>query len=126
MTDETEKTTQSRPVEPMQVTIIGTGDGSRLPTGTEAKTEGEHQPNVVMNVVTPIMAMLVRGTKAFMVSWLGIMPVAGMTGIIPFTTFWDLTIKAAGLSVGVGVMASGNMFLEILTKLDQKFPTWTK
>jgi hypothetical protein len=123
MTDE--KTTQSRTVEPVTVTVIGTGDGSRLSSGTQATTPGAHMPNVVIQVVTPIAMMLVKGTKAFMVSWLAIMPVAGVTGIIPVHSFLELAAKAAGLSIGVGILAVGNAFVEILTKLDQKFPSWT-
>ncbi len=119
------KVTLSRPVEPVTVVVTGTGDGSKLPTGTVATTAGVHQPNVVIKVITPIAMMLVRASKAFMISWLAIMPAAGATGIIPSHDFWDLAMKAAGLSVGVAVVAAGNALLEILTKLDQRFPSWT-
>lgn len=119
------KTTVSRPVTPAVVTMIGTGDGSKLPTGTIARTDGEHQPNVIINVVTPIAMILLRGTKAFMVSFVGVVGVGGPTGIIPAHSFWELAMKAASLSVGVGVLAGANALVEVLTKLDQKFPSWT-
>lgn len=119
------KTTQSRPVVPMQVTVIGTGDGSRLPSGTIATTEGEHQPNVVIKVVTPILMILLRGTKAFVVSIVAILPVGGATGLIPAHDFFDLLWKSAILSTGVGITAALNALIEVLSKLDQKFPTWT-
>ena len=119
------KTTQSRPVDPVTVTVMGTSDAGKLATGMVARTDGVHQPNVIIKVITPIGMMLVRGTKAFMVSWLAIMPVAGVTGIIPVHSFLELAAKAGGLSVGVGLLAVGNAFVEVLTKLDQKFPSWT-
>ena len=125
-TDATDhKATQSRPVNPVTVTVVSTSDAGKLETGMVARTEGPHQPNVIIKVITPIAMMLVRGAKAFLVSFLAIMPVAGVTGIITAQTFWGLAAKAAGLSVGVGILAIGNALLEVLTKLDQKFPSWT-
>ncbi len=119
------KTTASRPVNPVVVTVIGTGDAGRLPTGTVARTDGVHQPNVITTVVTPLLLLLLRGSKAFMVSFVGVIGVGGPTGIIPAHSFWDLALKAASLSVGVGFMAVANALVEVLTKLDQKFPSWT-
>ncbi len=119
------KVTESRPVPPTVVTLIGTGDSSKLEKGTIAVTDGWHQPNVIINVVTPLAMMLVRGLKAFLVSFLALMPAGAATGIIPAHNFGDLALKAASLSVGVGVLAFGNALLEVLTKLDQKFPSWT-
>lgn len=119
------KTTASRPAVAVVVTMVGTGDGSKMQTGTVAVTKGEHEPNVIVKVVTPVAMIFVRGLKAFMVSFVAILPVAGASGIIPFHGFVDLMIKAASLSFGVGVVAAGNALVEVLTKLDQKFPSWT-
>jgi hypothetical protein len=120
-----DKTTLSRPVEPLQVTVLDTGDGSKLATGDIATTPGLHLPNVVIKVVTPIGMILVRAAKGFMVSFMSLITAGPATGIISFTDANNLIEKCAVLSIVAGVVAGGWAFLEVLTKLDQKLPTWT-
>lgn len=71
------KTTASRPVEPVRVTVIGTGDGSRLEPGMVATTEGEHQPNLVIaQVIPPFIAILVGSGHLFFVTLVGLLSAA--------------------------------------------------
>ncbi len=123
--DDGEKVTESRPVKPVVVTIIGNGDASRLPTGTVAVTDGAHLPNMIATVLSPIGFMLMRGAKAFVVSFTTLMPAAGVTGVIPASDWWHLALKTSSLCVCVGVMAMAFAAAEVLTKLDQKWPSWT-
>lgn len=55
-----EKTTESRSVDPVVVTVITTGDASRLPSTTEAKTEGAHMPDFIVQAFSPTRALAVR------------------------------------------------------------------
>ncbi|MES2341707.1 MAG: hypothetical protein V4597_08515 [Pseudomonadota bacterium] len=74
MTDEA-KTTESRPVEPIKVTVIGTGDASRLETGTKAQTAGAHMPDFVTVVIPPLAAVAVRFMYLFFFTLSGFLTV---------------------------------------------------
>ncbi len=54
-------------IAPVVVTMVGTGDGggSPLTSGTQAKTP-DHQPDLVVNVVTPALAIAVRFVNLFL------------------------------------------------------------
>lgn len=125
MPDLEEKSTLSRPIEPMVVTMLGTGDG-RLPTGTEAATPGANQPNVIIKVVTPIIMILVRAAKGFMTTFMTLITAGPTTGIISFTDIGNLVAKCTVLSTVAAVIAGGWALTEVLTSLDQKFPSLAK
>lgn len=119
------KTTESRPVEPVVVAVIGTGDGAKLATGEVAITQGQHLPNVIINVVSPIGAVLIRFANTFLTTLLGLILGALASNIIPASDFLHLIIKCAGLSIagaGVGLIKD---CITILGKLEQKFPLLT-
>lgn len=123
MTDDVK--TEVLPIEPTIVRVIGggTGDGGApLTTGTVGRTP-DHQPNIITAVVTPLMFICVRSLKAFVISLSGLLPVAGPTGVIPSHDFMDLFTKCVSLSVGIGITAGVVALGEVLSKLDQKFPT---
>lgn len=114
---------KTMPMEPLIVTMVGTGDGGApMPQHTTAVTASDHLPNVVVQVVTPIMFILVRAAKAFVISLGGLLPAAGVSGVIPVRDFEELFVKCVSLSVGVGIVAGIAALGEVLTKLDQKFP----
>jgi len=122
---EPEKTTLRRPVEPIQVAVIGTGDGKRLPSGTEATTEGQHQPNLVVQVVTPMLAIAIRFVNTFLTALLGILMGAMASNVIEASDFLHLVYKCAGLSVagaGVGLIKD---LITVFGKLEQKNPLLT-
>lgn len=124
MTDET-KTTISRPVEPVQVAVIGTGDGAHLPTGTEAITPGPNQPNVVVNVVTPLFAIFVRFMNVFLPVFLGVLTGAMATDVIPANDFLHLALRCASLSVAGASVSALKDIITIFARLEQKYPLLT-
>ena len=82
-----------------------------------AKSGASGRPRRLLVVANPYPPMASAGTTR-VVRFLRHLPEHG----------WEPTVlaaKAAGLSVGVGILAIGNALLEVLTKLDQKFPSWT-
>ncbi len=120
-----DKTTESRPVEPIQVTVIGTGDGSKLPSGTVAVTPGAHQPDVVTVVVKPVMALAVRFINNYLTMLVGTITAGMGTNIIPFTDFMDLFRKACLLSLVPAVVALLKDLVTIFGRLEQKNPLLT-
>jgi len=113
-------------VLPMPVTVIGTGDGRVKPLdGVVATTPGAHTPNLLVNIVTPMMAIVVRFINAYLTTLVGLVA-AGMTSnIIPATDFGHLVIECAKLSLagaGLGLMKD---CLTIFSGLERKFPLGT-
>jgi hypothetical protein len=117
-----DKVTESRPVEPVTVSVISTGDNSRLPTGTEAETPGAHQPNLVVQVVGPLMAISIRFVNVFLTSLLGILTGAMATDVIQADDFMHLLYKCAGLSVAGAVVGLLKDCITIFSRLEQKNP----
>lgn len=121
MTDE--KSTESRPVEPVTVAIIGTGDGSKLPSGTVASTPGAHEPNIVVKVVTPIVAIMVRFGNDFCVSFSASLLAGGLTEkVLPHTDFNGLVAGAAFLAACVAGVGAVKNSATVFGGLEKRFP----
>lgn len=120
-----EKTTVSRPVEPVTVSVVSTGDASRLPSGAVGETEGAHQPNVVVQVIQPLTAIGVRFANTFLTAMLGIVTGGAATNIIPFTDFWDLVLKSCGLALSAASYGLLKDLVTIFGRLEQKNPLLT-
>jgi hypothetical protein len=119
------KTTEPRPVEPVKIAMVGTGDGSRLPTGTIATTEGEHEPNLIVKVVTPALAIAVRALNTFFTVMSGAVSGIGVTNVIPFSDFTDLLRKAAVVAVFAVLIGVIKDCATIFGRLEGKFPLLT-
>lgn len=123
-----EKTTASRPVEPVQVAVIGTGDGRKLATGMEAVTPGVHEPNLVVTVVGPMLAILIRFANVFLAQFVGLV-VAGMTpagGKLLYTgDFTHLLIVCASLSLPGASLDFFKNLVTIFGKLESRYPLLT-
>lgn len=123
-----EKTTVSRPVEPIKIAVAAVGDATKLATGTEAITVGSHEPNIVVTVVQPLLAISIRFVNVFLVQFVGLL-VAGMTpagGRLLYTgDFAHLLLVCASLALpGAGL----NFFKDLVTvfgRLEQKYPLLT-
>lgn len=122
------KTTLSRPVEPVRVAVIGTGDGSKLATGTEAVTIGAHEPNIVIKVVTPVFAILVRFGNVFLIQFVGLL-VAGMTPaggkLLNTGDFFHLVTVCASLSLPGAALGFFKDLVTIFGRLESKYPLLT-
>ncbi len=117
----------TEPVPPVLVTLVGTGDGGSppTPTGTVLVTP-DSQPNVILTVVTPIVAILIRASNAFCVSLAGSLMAGGLTQkVLPHDTFLDLvypSIFLAGCIAGVGILKDS---ATVFSGLEKKFPLAT-
>lgn len=124
----TDKTTESRTVEPVQVAVIGTGDGRRLASGTEAITDGAHEPNIVVTVVQPIAAITIRFVNVFLVQLVGLL-IAGMTPagakLLYTTDFFHLLLTCASLAVPGAALGFFKDLVTVFGKLEQKYPLLT-
>jgi len=123
MTEQADKSvtvTEMMPAVP--VTVIGTGDG--LVAGTKATTPAD-QPNLVVNVVQPIVALFVRFLNVYIGNLVGLLA-AGMTSnAIPAADFGHLVLKCASLAIAGAVVLSLKDIVTVTAKLEQKFPLLT-
>lgn len=123
-----DKTTLSRPVEPVQVTVIGTGDGSKLASGIEAVTVGAHEPNIVVTVVGPMRAIALRFVNAFLAQLAGLL-VAGMTPagsrLLYTSDFVHLVLVCASLSLPGAGLSFIKDLVTVFGRLEQKYPLLT-
>ncbi len=95
----------------VQVAIVGDGEkaGAPITTGTVAATP-DHQPNIVLTVIPPLVAISVRFANVFFTTLVGLI-VAGMTpagGKLLYTSdFVHLVVLCANLALpgaGVGLL----------------------
>ncbi len=113
----------SEVLPPVSVTVVGTGDG--LVKGTKATTPHD-QPNIILNVVQPLVAVAVRFGNDFCVSLAGSLAAGGMTAsVIPHGDFAQMVKPAiilAACIAGVGLVKNlGTVFMG----LEKKFPLLT-
>jgi hypothetical protein len=120
------KMTESRPVQPVVATVIGTGDGSRLPSGTVAETPGAAQPNVVVTVIPPLLALAIRFANAYITTLLGLIT-AGLVGkdVIPAADFLALVVICAKLSIAGPCVDALKNIVTLLGRLEGKYPLLT-
>ncbi len=123
-----EKLTTPQPMEPVHTTIIGVGssDSKFLASGTVATTPGSHQPDLVLNVVNPLVAILVRFGNIFCLTFVGALSAGGVSGaVIPhgdFVTMLKPALLLALCTAGVGFVKDlGTIF----SGLEKRFPLAT-
>lgn len=123
-----DKVTANRPIDPVTVTVIGTGDASRLPPTTEAETPGAHDPNVIIRAIQPFVAIAVRFVNVFLTQLAGLV-VAGMTsagGKLLYTSdFYHLILICASLSLPGAGIAFIKDLVTVFGRLEQKYPLLT-
>jgi hypothetical protein len=118
------------PIEPVRVAIIGgtgsgstgTGDGAPIPSGTVLKTP-DHQPNVVVQVVTPIVAVAVRAGNTFCVSVVATLTAGGLTGsVLPHADMAGLLRSAVILAASIAGVGALKDIATIFSGLEKRFP----
>lgn len=128
ITDPDNKTIAPRPIAPIQIAMIGTGDGSKLPEKIEADTPDPHQPNVIVTVIQPIVAILIRFANIFGTQFVGLV-VAGMTpagGKLLYTSdFFHLVLVCASLSLPGAAVGFFKDLLTVFGRLEGKYPLLT-
>lgn len=118
------------PPDPIKVPVIaGTGDG-RMPAhmhGAMAPTAGSANPNLLVVVVPAAIALLVRATHMFLVTFSGVLSAAGVTGdaLIASADFPDLVRKALWISAATVGLDTVKSLITIFGRLESKFPLLT-
>jgi len=118
------------------VSIVGTGHEvgggvAPVPNGTILSTPGI-QPDIKMNVVTPLLAGAVRFIHEFLQAFLGVLTAAGIgvgtgaagaVGIAPdmATVVWGAA-ATAGITAGLGAIRN---LITIFGRLEGKYPLLT-
>lgn len=117
-----EKKTVTEAVPPVVVTVVDAGEG--LVAGAKAQTPPD-QPNIVLNVVQPIVALAVRFVHVYLGNLVGLLA-AGMTSdIIPAKDFSHLVLECAGLAVAGAVVLLLKDIVTLTARLEQRFPLLT-
>lgn len=84
------------------------------------------QPDIIVRVVTPLAAILIRASKAYLQTLIGLLSAAGfgVTILTPKPGDFFATLQlCAGLAVASGVMSLLTNTTLLLTALGDKFPT---
>lgn len=123
MTEQTGKAvTVTEVLPPVSVTVIGTGDG--LMPGTKATTPHD-QPNIIVNVVQPFVALFVRFLNVYIGNLVGLLAASVASNAIQASDFWHLFVKCAGLAVAGAVVLSLKDIVTVTANLEKKFPLLT-
>lgn len=123
MADETKTVTE--PVQPVAVTIIGTSDNAPSMAGVTAVTPGQQTPNVLINIVNPIVAIVVRFVNVYIGMVVGLLGTAMTSNAISAPDFGHLLLKCAGLAIGGAVVLSLKDVVTVFGRLEQKYPLAT-
>ncbi len=120
MTDPINKT---EPMPTVPVTIIEAAGPSPSLAGTIATTPGQ-QPNLIVNVVTPLAAIGVRFVYDFSRALLGALTAAGLgvattAASVGLTTTFKAAVIVAALSAGYGLLQN---VVTIFSGLEKRFP----
>lgn len=115
--------TESLP--PVSVVVVGTGNGGVVPTGTIAETPHANQPNLIVTVVSPLVAIAIRFANVYVGSLVGILAGAMASDVIPAADFVHLLRACAGLALGGAVLLSLKDITTVLTGLEKRFPLLT-
>lgn len=111
------------------VAVVATPDtpGSPLQSGVTAVTP-DHQPNLVITLVGPLMAILVRFVNQFLTTLVGLVG-AGMTPaggrILRADDFLHLVLTCASLSIAGAGFALIKDCVTIFSSLERRFPLGT-
>lgn len=127
-----DKTTESRTVEPVVVTVIATGDASKLPAKIEATTEGAHFPDFIVRSFPPVRALAVRFGYMYFFTLNGFLapkflPASDDTIINAIQSTDFLHLLRTGCLIAL-VPAVGSLVKDIgvvFTRLQQKYPLLT-
>jgi hypothetical protein len=83
------------------------------------------QPDIVVTVITPLVAILIRAAKAYIQTLVGLLAAGGLgmaSSTLPAGDFVHTLKVCAGLSVASGVMSLLTNVSVLLTALGDRFP----
>lgn len=126
----TEPKVSSEPIPPLAVAIVSTDaatPGSPLVSGVTAVTP-DHQPNLVVTLVAPLMAVAVRFINQYLTTLVGLIG-AGMTPLgarlLHADDFFHLVLNCASLAVAGATFAALKDLVTIFGRLENKYPLLT-
>lgn len=111
------------PTDPNAPTAVVVS-GSAYTMGQTLQTP-QGQPDIVVTVITPVVAILIRASKAYLQTLLGLLAAGGLgmaSDTLPAGDFMHTLKVCAGLSVASGVMSLLTNISVLLTALGDKFP----
>lgn len=110
--------TPTLPPTVVTVSAFSTGTGSGL-----VRADGHP---VIIQAIQPLMIILVRATRVFLQTLVGLIT-AGLAApkALPAADFLHLVILCASISVAPAAMCVLQNAIELLSKLDQKYPSLT-
>lgn len=117
------------PIDPIQVAIIGstsngTGNGGApMTTGTVGSTP-DHQPNLVVTVITPLTAIMVRFINLYLISLSGLVTAGGF-GLLPLGDFSHALKTAAEAALVPAIIGLVKDTATIFSNLEKRFPLAT-
>jgi hypothetical protein len=121
------KTAAPVALAPLQVSVIGL-TGPIPPGPVTIATPDPHQPNLVVTVIGPVLAIVIRFANTFLLQFSGLIA-AGLTpvgGKLLYTSdFLHLALVCASLSLpgaGVGLIKD---LVTVFGKLEGKYPLLT-
>lgn len=111
-------------VPPVEVAVIGGAGVTPLLSGTTATTPG-HQPNIIITVVTPLMAVAIRFVNVYIGNLVGLLTAAIATNVITASDFRHLVIKCASAALAGAVVLSLKDVVTVLSGLEKRYPLAT-
>lgn len=111
--------------QPVTISIVGTGNTSGggvapTPDGTEAVTPGA-QPNLLVNVVPPVIAIAVRFVNQFLTAFAGFI---GVDFVSPDLFSLDLRSMAL-LALSAATIGLLKNLVTVFGRLEGKYPLYT-
>lgn len=125
-----DKMTESTKLEPVKIAMVGIGETSErhLPDGTVAVTPDPNQPNIITNVVAPIVAIGIRFANLFGTVFVGLV-VAAFTpagGKLLYTSdIWPMLATCASLAFPAALLGLFKDIVTIFGRLETKYPLLT-
>ena len=115
------------PIQPLPVTMIGVReDGTGVPmTDGQVVVTPASQPNLVIRVITPIVAISVRFVNAYITTLVGLVTVGLTTDVLPTADFGQLVLRCASLSLAGPCVSLAKDLITILGGLERKYPLST-
>ncbi len=108
--------------ELVQMAVIGTGDGGLKPGQIVTPST---QPNVVLTVITPLAALLIRTANTYLTMMVGLVTAGMTTDVIPYADFQGLLAVSAKLAISGTAIGFAKDLITIFGRLETKFPLLT-
>lgn len=109
-------------MEPIQVTVIGSGTGTGDGGSKQLIETPPGQPDYVANFVTPLTALSVRFIETFLTILLSLLGTGIFTNLVPITDFADLVRKYGTVALTGAVLGLLKDLTVIFGKLKQRHP----